>query len=177
MDVLLTWLLLPADDILLPYMPGSCQQRQGPSICSKKERTDVSMILITCVDASGGLLFNGRRQSQDRVLRAEILSLAAGKPLWMDSYTAALFEGEKADIRVDEDFLAKAGPGEYALLEDREAAPYEDRIEKIILYHWNRAYPGDLFFDIDVTAGWQPVSSRDFAGSSHDKITEEVYTR
>ena len=42
------------------------------------------------------------------------------------------------------DFLQKAGPKEYALLEDREAAPYLDRIEKIVLYHWNRSYPGDF---------------------------------
>ena len=52
------------------------------------------------------------------------------KKLWMDAYTAALFEGENASIEVAEDFLQKAGPKEYALLEDREAAPYLDRIEK-----------------------------------------------
>jgi hypothetical protein len=138
---------------------------------------DASMILITSVDDSGGLMFNHRRQSQDRVLRSEILALTGGKKLWMDAYSAALFEGTDALIQIDEDFLEKAGPGEYALLEDREAAPYKDRIEKIILYHWNRAYPGDFYFDIDVTKGWHCTSTRDFAGSSHDKITEEVYER
>jgi hypothetical protein len=135
------------------------------------------MILITCIDDGGGLLFNGRRQSQDRVLRGEILAQTGGRPLWMDAYSASLFEGTGAAIRVDEAFLEKAGPGEYALLEDREAAPYEDRIEKIILYHWNRAYPGDLYFDIDLKKGWTRISQRDFAGSSHDKITEEVYVK
>lgn len=78
---------------------------------------------------------------------------------------------------VAEDFLQKAGPKEYALLEDREAAPYLDRIEKIVLYHWNRSYPGDFFFDIDVTKAWHCVFTRSFAGSSHDKITEEVYEK
>ena len=34
-----------------------------------------------------------------------------------------------------------------------------------------------LFFDIDLDQGWQKVSAADFAGSSHDKITEEVYIK
>lgn len=89
------------------------------------------MILITCVDDAGGLLFNKRRQSQDRILRKEILAQTSGQKLWMDAYTAALFEGETASIEVAEDFLQKAGLGEYALLEDREATPYLDRIEKL----------------------------------------------
>ncbi len=135
------------------------------------------MILITCVDDAGGLLFNNRRQSQDRILRKEILAQVSGQKLWMDAYTAAIFEGENASIEVAEDFLQKAGPKEYALLEDREAAPYLDRIEKIVLYHWNRSYPGDFFFDIDVTKAWHCVFTRSFAGSSHDKITEEVYEK
>ena len=49
--------------------------------------------------------------------------------------------------------------------------------EKIVLYHWNRSYPGDFFFDIDVTKAWHCVFTRSFAGSSHDKITEEVYEK
>lgn len=135
------------------------------------------MILITAVDDSGGLLFNHRRQSQDRLLRARILAFTGNAPLWMDAYTAGLFDPPAANIRVAEDFLDQAGPGEYCLLEDRSAVPYLDKIEKIILYHWNRAYPGDFFFDIDLNQGWQKVSSADFAGSSHDKITEEVYVK
>lgn len=65
------------------------------------------MILITCVDDAGGLLFNNRRQSQDRILRKEILAQVSGQKLWMDAYTAALFEGENASIEVAEDFLQK----------------------------------------------------------------------
>ena len=37
------------------------------------------MILITCVDDAGGLLFNNRRQSQDRILRKEILAQVSGQ--------------------------------------------------------------------------------------------------
>ena len=37
------------------------------------------MILIVCVDDHNGMMFNHRRQSQDRVLRADILELTDGK--------------------------------------------------------------------------------------------------
>lgn len=133
------------------------------------------MILMTTIDDSGGLLFNHRRQSQDRILRQHMLDIAGPSGIWMDGYTATLFTGQEAQIHVSETFLDDAGPGAYALLEDRSAAPYAAQIEKLYLYHWNRAYPGDTFFDIDVTKGWQLISTTEFAGSSHDKITEEVY--
>ena len=37
------------------------------------------MILIAAVDDRGGLTFNRRRQSQDRILRQQILSMTAGE--------------------------------------------------------------------------------------------------
>ena len=35
------------------------------------------MILIVCVDNKNGMLFNRRRQSQDRMLRTRILEMTA----------------------------------------------------------------------------------------------------
>lgn len=35
------------------------------------------MTLILCVDDRGGLSFNGRRQSQDRRVREDLLTMAA----------------------------------------------------------------------------------------------------
>ena len=45
------------------------------------------MILIVCVDDHNGMMFNHRRQSQDRILRADILELTGGKKLWMNAYS------------------------------------------------------------------------------------------
>ena len=36
------------------------------------------MIVIACLDDNGGMMFNHRRQSQDRVLRAHIAALVGG---------------------------------------------------------------------------------------------------
>lgn len=64
------------------------------------------MILIVCVDDHNGMMFNHRRQSQDRVLRADILELTGGKKLWMNAYSRKQFaESDAEKIRVDEMFL------------------------------------------------------------------------
>ena len=58
------------------------------------------MTLILCVDDRGGLSFNGRRQSQDRRVREDLLAMAAGGTLWMDGYSRRQFtEPEAAAIR------------------------------------------------------------------------------
>ena len=46
------------------------------------------MIVIACLDDNGGMMFNHRRQSQDRVLRAHIAALVGGAMLWMNHYSA-----------------------------------------------------------------------------------------
>ncbi|MCI9168632.1 MAG: ribonuclease Z [Dorea sp.] len=137
------------------------------------------MILIVAVDEDKGMMFNRRRQSKDRVLRERILSLAKGGKLWMNAYTRRQFpEDAQGEIIVDEKFLEKAGFGDYCFLENIPASPYEDRIEKIILFWWNRKYPSDTWFDIDLEGGgWKLSETREFSGSSHEKITEEVYVR
>ena len=80
------------------------------------------MILIVCLDDKGGMAFNRRRQSKDRVLREQILALTEGRPLWMNSYSALQFE-DAPNIRVDEAFLEKAGRENTALQSSRPWLP------------------------------------------------------
>ena len=135
------------------------------------------MHIITCVDDNGGTFFNNRRQSQDRLLREHILTRCAGKKLWMNAYSARQFAScENADITVDEDFLAKAQPGDYCFAEGLSLAPCESRIERLILIKWNRDYPFDRKLDIDLSS-WNCISTDEFTGYSHEKITVEVYTK
>lgn len=134
------------------------------------------MNLIACVDDKMGMLFNKRRQSMDRVLRARVLELCAGKKLWMNTYSRKQFDDNTEGITVAEDFLDKAGSDDYCFDETISPAAYENKINRIILYKWNRVYPADLYFDIDLK-NWRLTTSTDFAGSSHDKITEEIYEK
>ena len=135
------------------------------------------MILIVCVDDHNGMMFNHRRQSQDRILRGDILELAEGKILWMDAYSKKQFVEEgMTQIRVEEDFLQKACEDEFCFAEDADLSGEEERIQEIYLYRWNRDYPADVYFSVDLS-GWNCVETKEFAGSSHEKITRERYVR
>lgn len=136
------------------------------------------MILIVAVDDRNGMMFNQRRQSQDKVLREKILSLVCGRKLWMNAYSHKQFgvSAGEDQIQEDERFLEKAGDGEYCFVENVAISPFRNRIEKVVLFKWNRAYPGDFFFDIDLRDGtWALKGTEDFIGSSHEKMTMEVY--
>lgn len=135
------------------------------------------MNLIVCVDDDNGMLFNQRRQSQDRILRQRILEITSGKKLRMNHYSGKQFEKEDAsNIHLDDDFLSVALPDDFCFVENENVASLENQVEKIIMYKWNRKYPSDLQFTINLSS-WELVSVYEFAGSSHDKITEEVYVR
>lgn len=136
------------------------------------------MILIVCTDDDNGMAFANRRQSQDRLLRERLLQLSGGK-LWLNAYSAKQFSPEEsAGFTIDESFLEHAGAGDFCFAETTDPAPYEERIEKLILYRWNRRYPASLHFSIPLAEhGWKLVSTEDFKGHSHETITEEVYVK
>ena len=133
------------------------------------------MKIIVCVDKKNGMLFNSRRQSQDSLLRERILELSKSSKLWMNNYSAKQFDNS-SEIQVSDTFVQLAGAGEFCFIENSEI-PTEN-IEEIILYKWNRTYPADVFFDFDLKKnGFKKISSNDFVGSSHEKITEEIYIK
>ena len=132
------------------------------------------MTAIICVDDRNGMLFNHRRQSQDRVLRQDLLREAAGHILRMNTYSLRQFKEAPPNVRSSEDFLEQAKPGEFCFVEDRDPLSFADRIEKLILYRWNRRYPADLYFTLPLE-GWTLERREDFPGSSHENITKEVY--
>ncbi len=137
------------------------------------------MILIICIDDKNGMMFNKRRQSKDSAVRSDIISEIGSGTLWMNEYTAKQFaeDGDlTAKIMVDEEFLTKAGRGEFCFLEGEGAAEAEPAVEKLIIYKWNRLYPSDVRFDIDLNK-WKLESTAEFAGTSHEKITKEVYIK
>ena len=148
------------------------------------------MKIIVCVDNQNGMMFNHRRQSQDCVLRKRILELTGGKKLWMNAYSQKQFLqvngnmpkeqeqsgqlGQSGQIQADETFLEKAGPGEPCFVEDRSVAPFAGRVERVVLYRWDRAYPADLYWDLSLE-GWTLARREEFPGFSHEIITKEVY--
>ena len=47
---------------------------------------------------------------------------------------------------------------------------------KVTLFHWNRGYPSDLVSTFDF-GDFELVETKEFAGSSHELITEETWAR
>ncbi len=133
------------------------------------------MIAVLCIDDNNGLMFNRRRLSQDRALRADLLREAGGRRLWMNAYSRRQFgaEGEGL-ITVDEDFLARAGAGDLCFVEGAALLPHLARMEGLILYRWNRRYPADVYLDLDLSS-LRLCASEEFPGHSHETITKEVY--
>lgn len=133
------------------------------------------MKIIVCLDDKDGMLFNGRRQSMDRNLRKRILQMTKGNTLWMNEYTAQQFDELESHVAVNEDFLELAQDDDFCFLENLDISPYISRINTLIIYRWNRIYPRDVCFPVALYSHLNKVRSCDFAGSSHDSITEEVY--
>ena len=135
------------------------------------------MKLIVAVDDNMGMLFNKRRQSRDVLLRKRILEVIEDKELFINAYTAKQFKDEMADnIVVTENPMGILDSDGYCFIEDLDVLQYESDFDKIIVYSWNRVYPKDLTFNIDLS-NWECVSEYDFMGNSHDNITERVYIR
>ncbi|MCD8368835.1 MAG: ribonuclease Z [Clostridiales bacterium] len=134
------------------------------------------MIILVCVDDAGGMLFNHRRQSRDRVVQNDMLELAAGSRLWMNSYSVGQFpEDAVPEIRVSDDFLEEARAGEYCFVEDADLSACRVRMEQVILYRWNRRYPADVYLDPTLLEGFVLTETSEFPGFSHEKITRECW--
>ena len=133
------------------------------------------MKIVLCLDNSNGMLFGGRRQSQDRVLRARLLELVGDGKLFLNAYSAKQFESDDK-LAVSEDFLKRAGKDDFCLIENTDI--HAEDATMWYLFLWNRDYPGDRRFTVDLKAnGFHRVHTEQFAGSSHKKITLEVYGR
>ena len=133
------------------------------------------MNVIVFLDDGRGMMFNYRRQSRDKALEERIREICRGHRLWLNAYSYKLYS-EAGDVRVSEKFLEEAGEGDFCLVESELLKPAENRIDKLIVFWWNRKYPADLKLDLNLE-DWVLVSSNEFPGFSHDKITEEVYAR
>ena len=133
------------------------------------------MKLIICLDERCGMAFNGRRQSRDRVLIADLAHHVGTSPLYVTPYSAALLADAIPDLHVAEDPQSAATPDAWCFLET--LAPDPTRLpDTLLIYRWNRHYPADLAFSLPMD-GYRLAETSDFIGSSHKKITKEVWTR
>lgn len=132
------------------------------------------MHIIVCLDNNFGMLFNNRRQSRDRKVLEDIDRMTA--KVWIQPFSQSLFSDSTCSVTVDDLFLSKAESGDFCFAEADRLMPYQDKIESIIAYRWNRDYPSEFGIDIPL-AEWNCIKKSDFAGYSHERITKEIYVR
>ena len=109
--------------------------------------------------------------------RQRMLQRTGGAKLWVDTYTAGMFSAESREqLEIDDQCLEYAADGEFCFVEKENPGTVEEKIEKIILYRWNRVYPADVHFTLDLSA-FRLAERTDFPGFSHPKITEEIYIK
>lgn len=133
------------------------------------------MDLIVCLDDRNGMMFNGRRQSRDRAVIEDILRDCAGR-LYIEGYSEPLFAGRGAEYTVTQE-LASAGAEASCFAERPDGIPDRGAIQRVTVYRWNRLYPADMYFAADLNEDFELVQSSEFEGTSHKKITKEVWER
>ena len=130
------------------------------------------MTIYLCLDDKNGMLFNGRRQTRDGVVLADICSMAGGA-VAIDPFSERLMKRNSIPY-----VLAGQEAADHYFVEDRCPTEQLVHASAVVLYRWNRHYPADTFFDLDLTAlGFSLREVTEFPGSSHELITKEVYTR
>ena len=117
--------------------------------------------------------FDEKMQKTMNNLSEEFGSIRAGRAnphvldkLRVDYYGTPTPIQQVANVNVPEPRMIQIQPWEASMVKE---------IEKVILYHWNRDYPADVYFPVDLSV-WKCVETKEFAGSSHEKITRERYT-
>lgn len=132
------------------------------------------MNIIACVDDNMGLLFNNRRQSTDARVTEKIYDIVSDHRFLISSFSETLFS---AVPEIKDDFLEVAGKADFCFVENVSVSEYIDKIGKVYLFKWNRNYPYDFVFDIDLGKYYTLYSTEEFRGNSHEKITLEVWGR
>ena len=147
-------------------------------LMTDQEKRRRPMHLIVTLDEQGGMLFNHRRQSRDRVLTADLLRTVGNARLVVSPYTAKLFAdiADTSSLVVAADPLAAAGEGDFCFLEENSPGESMRKVSTLILYRWNRHYPADVFFDADLRE-FTLTQTEELEGFSHKIITKEVYQR
>ncbi len=131
------------------------------------------MTLILCVDKNFGLMFNKRRQSRDSIVIEDIIKNLQGEPLFVSEYTAKLFDS--APFTLCQDFTDIEG---ICFVEDKYDNSLLEKAEKVIIYNWGRAYPGDVTMNVAyLKSNFTLNEVATMAGTSHNEIIKEIYLK
>ncbi|MBR2877134.1 MAG: ribonuclease Z [Clostridia bacterium] len=131
------------------------------------------MIAVVCLDENNGMLFNNRRQSRDEKIIEDIISHSDGNKILITSFSESLFKNYEGAVSVSDSSFNNAGENDICFIESIDFEKIRSRINKLIIYRWNRVYPADVTFD---PSHFRLIETTEFIGSSHNSIKKEIYS-
>lgn len=131
------------------------------------------MKIFICLDDENGIMFNNRRQSRDGKVVEDVIKTVGENTLFIDEYSQTLFNGFEnvvvADKFRDEGFF---------FIENRNIEEFCEKISVFTVYRWNRKYPNDFALSFNIEdKGFKLFETSEFEGTSHEKITKEVWVK
>ena len=132
-----------------------------------------NITVAIALDERMGIAFNNRRQSRDRIMIEDLIESQTGK-IYVSDYSKELFLDFKDRIEVVNDPLNECKDGECCFVELSDIKKHLNEISMLIIYYWNRHYPSDITLSANLNS-YTLVSTKEFAGSSHEKITRKIY--
>lgn len=131
------------------------------------------MKIFICLDDENGIMFNNRRQSRDGKVIEDVIKTVGENTLFIDEYSQTLFNGFEnvvvADKFRDEGFF---------FIENRNIEEFCEKISVFTVYRWNRKYPNDFALSFNIEdKGFKLFETSEFEGTSHEKITKEVWVK
>lgn len=134
------------------------------------------MVIVACIDKSGNIALNTNGQLNHIIFLVRLKVVSNEALLYMNSNSNLQF-GFYPMIMVDDDFLDIAEEDSYCFVEDTDITPYINRIDKIILYKWNKNFSSKFKFDTSILDNFSIVSNKCFYGETFLKISEEIYEK
>jgi len=135
------------------------------------------MTVIFCLDDNRGMLFNNRRLSRDAMVFEDIKTYLKGA-LQINEFSEKLVASSGINYELFKNFVTKPDFETIYYIENISVKEHLDKIDRIIVYWWNRKYPSDVVLDFDPNEfGYNSTSIYEFSGKSHEKITREIFER
>ena len=128
------------------------------------------MTIILCLDNKNGISFNNRRHSKDKILIEDVIKhdnicIRENSKILFSNHQVRIINNI-SDLPADAVYFHEITNPENII----------DLFDTIIIYRWNRHYPSDIQFNFK-TDLYKKILEEDFIGSSHDKITKEIWRR
>jgi hypothetical protein len=144
------------------------------------------MELLLCLDPKGGMMFNHRRQTFDKVVTDEIVNnvKSVNGTLWISDYSKWLFEDYDVPTKNIADFsVQNSSDTDFVFVEDIDidfdALLSSEQQNQIVFYIWDKVYPADKKTSLDPNniPGFKLEEKNEINTPVHEPIVKLVWKK